>query len=66
MFRESSTVLHARFLQKEIERLREILRPFSDSDPNTRSLLASYDAELTRVCAIPGVAGALYGEVTPT
>ena len=66
MFRESSTVLHARFLQNEIERLREILRPFSDSEPNTRSRLASYDAELTRVCTIPGVAAALYGDVTPT
>lgn len=62
MFRESNTVIRARFLQKEIERLREILRPFRDSDPNTRSLLASYDAELTRICAIPGVASALYGD----
>ena len=66
-------IVRACFVQGEIDRLRgrldlSHLRQFRDvgdtyEDVPNAALLASYDRELTRLCAIPGVLSALLAEM---
>ena len=55
-------VTRARFVQREIARLRERLNGGSGGDQSA-AILASYDRELTRLCQIPGVLTALLAEM---
>lgn len=65
-------IVHARLVMATIDDLRDRLdhrsdRQFRDAvqtydDVPNAALLASYDAELTRLCQIPGVLAALLAE----
>ena len=66
-------IVRACFVQGEIDRLRgrldlSHLRQFRDvgdtyEDVANAALLASYDAEMTRLCQIPGVLAAILAEM---
>ncbi len=60
-------VARARVLQAEIDAQRaDLATCYGDEKPWKMALLKSLDAEMARVCALPGVMNALYGdEVTP-
>ena len=72
----ANAIARARVVQAKIDHLRTMLdtsapRPFRDASdtcediPNA-AVLASYDAEMSRLCQIPGVMHGLYGdEVAP-
>jgi len=53
--REEVAITRAKIVQKEIVRLRESLK----NGHHEGKLLASYDAELGRLCQVPGVMAAL-------
>ena len=60
---EANGVARARILQPEIERLRaDLATCYGDEKPWKMALLTSLDAEMARVCALPGVMNALYGD----
>ncbi len=52
---QQTAIDRARIVQKEIVRLRESLK----NGHHEGKLLASYDAELGRLCQVPGVMAAL-------
>ena len=64
---EVNGVARARKMQREIDSLRASLFMCAKEEESHKiALLASYDAEMARVCALPGVMNALYGdEVIP-
>ena len=57
-------VVRARFVQGEITRLRDCIADGHTHDTDqAAALLASYDAEMTRLCQIPGVLAAALAEM---
>ena len=58
----SGTIItRARFVQGEINNIREHLHQGRGAEQSF-ALLASYDAEMTRLCAVPGVTLGLFAD----
>ncbi len=57
-------IVRARFVQGKIDELRSAIEGLHTYDTDqSAALLASYDAEMTRLCQIPGVLSALLAEM---